>query len=149
MTTSRSRGRSRWVVVAVLVVAAIYAWGELRQGRAPRIAETGEEAIAEAFRERRSGLWVQAEGVVTAILPDDRRGSRHQRFILRLPSGQTLLVSHNVDLAPRAPLDEGDTVAFRGEYEWNDEGGVIHWTHRDPSGRGPGGWLRHRGRTYH
>ena len=148
MTDSNSRRPSGWIVLAVLLVGALYAWGQWRGAGAPRTAEPGGEAIAEAFRERRSGLWVQAEGTVTAILPDDREGSRHQRFILRLSSGQTLLISHNIDLAPRVPLREGDTVAFRGEYEWNEEGGVIHWTHHDPSGRRPGGWLRHGGRTF-
>ena len=148
MSTSTSRRPSGWIVLAVLLVAVVYAWGQWRDAGAPRTAEIGEEAIAEAFRERRSGLWVQAEGVVTAILPDDREGSPHQRFILRLSTGQTLLVIHNVELAPRVPLREGDTVGFRGEYEWNDEGGMVHWTHHDPSGRGTGGWIRHHGQTY-
>jgi hypothetical protein len=56
-------------------------------------------------------------------------GSRHQRFILELGSGQTLLVAHNIDLAPRLPaLAVGETVDFNGVYEWTPEGGVIHWT---------------------
>ncbi len=83
------------------------------------------------------------------ILPDDNDGSRHQRFILRLDSGRTLLVAHNIDLAPRIPaLQKGDTVAFHGVYEWNENGGVIHWTHRDPVGQHQPGWLRHDGRTF-
>ncbi|HLM56373.1 MAG TPA: DUF3465 domain-containing protein [Pyrinomonadaceae bacterium] len=105
--------------------------------------------IGRAFKNRRSDVQVEGEGVVTRILADDTSGRRHQRFILRLASGQTVLVAHNIDLAPRvAELREGDGVRFNGEYEWNEEGGVIHWTHRDPEGRHAAGWLKHNGRTY-
>ena len=84
-----------------------------------------------------------------AVLADDNEGSRHQRLIVELASGHTLLIAHNIDLAPRvAGVRSGDTLIFRGEYEWNQQGGVIHWTHHDPQGRHPDGWLRHRGRTY-
>ena len=83
------------------------------------------------------------------VLRDDLDGSRHQRFILELGSGQTVLISHNIDLAPRiGGLSEGDRVEFFGEYEWNPQGGVIHWTHHDPGGRHVGGWLKHDGNTY-
>jgi hypothetical protein len=85
--------------------------------------------------------------VVARRLPDDLEGAKHQRFILRV-GDQTVLVAHNIDLAPRVPVSEGDTVQLRGEYEWNQLGGVIHWTHRDPSGRHPAGWIRIRGRLY-
>jgi hypothetical protein len=106
------------------------------------------DAITRAVSEHRSGIQVTGEGVVTRILPDDRDGDRHQRFILRIGSGQTLLVAHNIDLAPRlSPLEVGDRVAFKGIYEWNPQGGLIHWTHHDPSGRHPAGWLRHHGTT--
>lgn len=109
----------------------------------------GDRALAQAFREQRSGLEVQDRGVVVRLLPDDVQGSRHQRFILRLASGQTLLVAHDIDIAPRvAALRVGDHVAFRGVYEWDAEGGVVHWTHHDPAGTHAGGWLRHGGRTY-
>jgi hypothetical protein len=92
---------------------------------------------------------VESVGVVTKVLPDDQQGSRHQRFILRLSPGHTVLISHNIDIAPRvAGISRGDTVAFRGQYEWNAKGGVIHWTHHDPGGDRPGGWIRQDGREY-
>jgi hypothetical protein len=95
------------------------------------------------------GRQANGSGTVVRVLPDDNDGSRHQRFILRLASGRTLLIAHNIDLAPRiSGIREGDTVEFHGEFRSNPEGGVIHWTHHDPQGRHPGGWLRHRGRTY-
>ncbi len=83
------------------------------------------------------------------MLADDNEGARHQRFIVRLDSGQTLLVAHNIDIAPRVEgLAAGDVVAFRGVYEWNAEGGTVHWTHRDPGGVHAAGWLRYDGRLY-
>lgn len=107
------------------------------------------DATGSAFNEHRSGVQVVGEGIVSKLLPDDNDGSRHQRFILTLSSGQKLLVAHNIDLAPRiASLRKGDTVAFYGVYEWNDKGGVIHWTHLDPGGRHEAGWLKHAGQTY-
>ena len=96
-----------------------------------------------------SGQQVQSGGEVIRVLSDDNEGSRHQRFIVRLSSGRTLLIAHNIDLAPRvASLRVGDTVSFNGEYEWNDRGGVIHWTHRDPQNRHQAGWIEHRGKRY-
>ena len=107
------------------------------------------DALAAAYQSRQSDVQVSGEGVVSRVLADDRQGSRHQRFILRLHDGQTVLIAHNIDLAPRIKgLKPGDRVEFHGEYEWNERGGVIHWTHHDPQGRHPDGWLKHHGRTY-
>jgi hypothetical protein len=96
-----------------------------------------------------AGQRLETSGIVERVLPDDNSGSRHQRFIVRLASGQTLLIAHNIDLAPRvADLARGDAVSFSGIYETNDKGGVVHWTHRDPSGRHAAGWIEHKGQRY-
>lgn len=111
--------------------------------------DNGTRTIAAAYRAQRSDVQVSASGTVKKVLRDDLDGSRHQRFLLRLDNQQTLLIAHNIDLAPRIPdLQPGDRVAFYGEYEYNNQGGVIHWTHHDPAGRHVDGWLRHDGRTY-
>jgi hypothetical protein len=106
-------------------------------------------ALARAFDEQRSNVQVVADGVVLQTLADDDQGSRHQRFIVAMPDGQTVLVAHNIDLAARVEaLQVGDPVSVHGEYEWNAKGGVIHWTHDDPRGAHTAGWIKHRGRTY-
>lgn len=111
--------------------------------------QESSSAIQAAFNGQRSGVQVQGEGIVSKLLADDNDGSRHQRFILTLSTGQTILVAHNIDLAPRVSgLNSGDTVAFYGVYEWNAKGGVVHWTHHDPAGRHVAGWLKHEGQTY-
>lgn len=108
-----------------------------------------DQKIREAFESKQSDLWVESEGTVVKILKDDNAGSRHQRFILRLSNGQTILIAHNIDLAPRIEdLELGSTVTFFGEYEWNPQGGVVHWTHHDPRAQKPGGWLEYKGKRY-
>lgn len=108
----------------------------------------GDSVIGQAFRTHASGIEVVGGGTVTKLLADDTDGGRHQRFIVRLSSGQTLLLAHNIDIAPRiAGLGIGDTVEFKGQYEWNAQGGVVHWTHHDPSGTHVEGWLKHGSQT--
>jgi len=110
---------------------------------------TGDALLARAFEEQAHNLLVEGQGTVSRLLTDDTRGDKHQRFIVTLASGQTLLVTHNIDIAPRVnSLEVGDTVAFKGEYEWNDEGGVIHWTHHDPDGTHEAGWIQHNGEIF-
>lgn len=88
-------------------------------------------------------------GKVYRLLPDDNEGTTHQRFLLRLDDGSSLLVAHNTSLAPRLNgLKPGDVVEFCGEFVDNDKGGLVHWTHRDPRGRHAAGWLRHNGKIY-
>lgn len=106
--------------------------------------------IRQLFTAMRSGVQVEAEGEVVHILPDDNEGSRHQLFLCELSNGITLKISHNIDVAPYIDgLRKGDTVRFHGEYEWNEKGGVVHWTHRNTRGGShPGGWILHEGKKY-
>ncbi|MCC6796870.1 MAG: DUF3465 domain-containing protein [Candidatus Hydrogenedentes bacterium] len=105
--------------------------------------------IEAAFRAGTSNLIVRDTGVVDRILADDNVDARHQRFIVRLSSGHTVLVAHNIDLAPRVSnLTIGQPIEFQGEYEWKPEGGVVHWTHHDPNGRHVGGYLRYSGYVF-
>lgn len=123
----------------------------------PKVAQPTPQAtnqdesrkIADAFQQRKSNIQVRSQGKVIAVLPDDKQGSRHQKFLLRLNNGISVLVAHNIDLAPRIPhIKKGDIVEFYGEYEYTAKGGVIHWTHHDPQKRHIGGWLKHEGQIY-
>ena len=112
----------------------------------PRTAD--HELVEQLFRSRSSGVMVTVRGTVIKLLPDDADGAAHQRFLLELDTRRTLLVAHNIDLAPRVPLAEGDHAAIRAQYEWTERGGTLHWTHHDPDARREGGWILHDGQRY-
>jgi hypothetical protein len=105
--------------------------------------------INKAYQSKQSDVEVQGIGKVIKVLKDDTKGIHHQKFLLKLPSNLTILVAHNIDLSRRiADLNVGDSVEFYGEYEWNDRGGVLHWTHHDPRNKHESGWLKHNGIIY-
>ena len=139
--------------ILLLLVTVVFIYGYIQDQdfsfSGPASSTVNNGTIQNAYASKQSDVQVKGEGKVTKVLSDDLDGSRHQRFILKLSSGQTLLISHNIDLAPRIDhLSAGDTVEFFGEYEWNSKGGVVHWTHHDPGGRHIAGWIKHQGRTY-
>ncbi len=113
-------------------------------------ATSGNQQVLDAYRGRQSDVIVEnVVGLVEAILPDDLEGSRHQRFIIRMSNGNTVLIVHNIDLAARIDsLRKGDRISVKGEYEWNDRGGLIHWTHKDLRNVHTDGWIDHGGLRY-
>lgn len=140
------------IAIVIAIVLFLYEYLGNNPDFIPSSASQGtadDSELASAYDNRESNIQVTGSGIVTRILADDTDGIRHQKFILELSSGQTLLISHNVNLAPRIKtLRKGDTVGFYGEYEWNSRGGVIHWTHHDPGRHHIDGWLKHNGVTY-
>ncbi|HRK29727.1 MAG TPA: DUF3465 domain-containing protein [Tepidisphaeraceae bacterium] len=113
---------------------------------------TGDGGIGKLFREQKSNVIVTTGGTIAKVLPDDNvtsdGSSRHQRWIVRLTTGDTVLIAHNIDLADRVPVKEGDVIKFKGEYEFTQQGGVVHWTHHDPRGRRQDGWIEFNGKQY-
>jgi hypothetical protein len=149
---------SRLAAVAVLLAALGGGW-YLRDSEAepgPEVAGAGAVGVPaeadvaqQAFHSRARGRIITVIGTVERILADDRDGSPHQRFIIRTSGGLSLLIAHNLDLAPRLEgLRPGELVTVLGEYEWNEQGGVMHWTHDDPQGRHIPGYIEWRGRRY-
>jgi len=115
-------------------------------------AGQGVDFVYKQFKAHRSSVWVTTEGKVKLLLADDNKGSRHQQFILELDAARkfTVKVAHNIDDAPYVPLKRGDTIQIKGRYEFNEIGGVIHFTHRAdrPTKRTPGGWIEYKGQRY-
>ncbi len=104
--------------------------------------------IREAKNNTNAQFWVGLNGKIVHKLKDDLSGSRHQKFLISPSSDITLLVAHNIDLASRVPIKKGDSISVYGRYEWNNRGGVIHWTHHDPKGLKKGGWIKANGKVY-
>ena len=110
---------------------------------APGAAVADDGSLARAIAARAQDVPVTGSGEVVKLLPDDREGSPHQRILVRVAGGGTVLIAHNIELAPRvAPVAVGDTLEFAGDFVWNDKGGLVHWTHPDPGGRHRAGWIR-------
>ena len=150
-SSAETLGMKRILIAAVVICTLIgTGCGSTPWSSGDDGAAAGDDSqLGRAFKNRTSDVQVEGEGVVTRMLADDLSGSRHQRFIVSLASGQTVLIAHNIDIAPRIDgLQTGDSVRFYGEYVWNEEGGMVHWTHHDPEGRHVAGWLKHNGQTY-
>ncbi len=108
---------------------------------------TTSPSFWEAHKNHASKAEVTVVGTVKKILPEDHKGTAHQRFILKVEN-LSILVAHNIDLAPRVPLKVGDEVILHGEYIYKEKGGVLHWTHRDPRHKHPDGWICYQGKIY-
>ncbi|MFT7234479.1 MAG: hypothetical protein ACI9QV_000041 [Methylophagaceae bacterium] len=106
-------------------------------------------SVQTAFEQQLSDVQLEVAGSIVKQLPDDDEGTRHQKFIVKTISGLTLLIAHNLDIAPRVKnLRLGDNIWLYGEYEWSQKGGVLHWTHHDPNGHHVGGWIDYQGKRY-
>jgi hypothetical protein len=103
---------------------------------------TPTSEIEKSFANQDSGVSVFVRGLILSILSDDTVGESHQRFIIKLSNSQTLLIVHNIDIAPRITgISTGSVVYVHGDYIWNSQGGLIHWTHHDPNGIHENGWI--------
>lgn len=136
-------------IAVFLLIALVVGLNQYLRKDQPSSSDTSQLGPVAAFHQQLTDVQIGGSGNIVALFKDDLKGSRHQRFLLKVAPDQTLLVNHNIDLAPRIDgLRKGDKVVFYGEYVWNEKGGLIHWTHHDPAGRHPDGWLKHNGKIY-
>lgn len=111
-------------------------------------ASINEAEVAVAQNNRASHVAVTCTLPVKRMLRPDDKGEKHEKFLLQMSNGTTILVAHNVSRAPSVPLEAGDIVTVHGEYIWNEKGGVIHWTHASDTPRHQGGYIDFKGRRY-
>src|ERR1035437_6416184 len=86
-------------------------------------------SVEEAFQKKLSNVLLVTKGKVVEIIPDDRLGKPHQRFLIEPHPHHTLLVVNNLDLSYRIPEKIGDIIEVKGNYVWNRHGGLMHETH--------------------
>ena len=154
--------KSLFYALILLLVSACSQTNNTLEGNKPEPAKDAqaEQAVNQhnaptlrsvdaLFKSQTSKVQVEDKGVVSKLLKDDTRGLKHQKFLVKVASGQVVLIVHNIDLAGRLDnIAVGDTVEFRGEYVYNPKGGLVHWTHHDPQKKHYAGWIKHNGHTY-
>lgn len=159
------RGLSLFTIVLVslnLCVANAETWSHKNrrdrdrgqdQGQGQWLPPTGQlendREIISALQNRRRVNFVKGMNlVVVKLLPDDRQGLPHQKFVVKVSSGAEVLIVSNLDLCQHIDLKIGQQVGVAGEFIWTNTGGLIHWTHRDPQHRRPDGYITANGQTY-
>ena len=114
----------------------------------PDLTALYESEVAAAQNNQQSHVVVTCTLPVKRMLRPDEKGEKHEKFLLQVSNGTTILVAHNTSRAPSVPLSAGDIVTVHGEYIWNAKGGVIHWTHRSDTPRHEGGYIDFKGQRY-
>lgn len=138
------------LLILALVISAFFAKDySLNEGKDKSYSHIplDKTDLQQVISERLSGEIVLVDAKVIKLLSDDLEGSKHQKMIIKVGTN-TLLVAHNIDIAPRVPVKKGEQLLIKGEYEWNDKGGLIHWTHRSNNSH-PAGWIKYNNKKYH
>ena len=108
---------------------------------------SSDNILHNAFKEKKRKIVTNGAGKVIKMLSDQFGGSKRQRFLIILNSGQKLQIKHDIDEIGRLPVKIGDSVAFSGIYNWNREGGEISKTD-SRSRNNQSGWLKLNGTMY-
>jgi hypothetical protein len=99
----------------------------------------------------RSPAMVDFSATVTSgarFFHGSRSRYEHEAFDVRTSAGPAEVVD-NVSIAPSIPVRVGDRVEVRGEMV-HDPGRepIVHFTHRDPQGTHPDGFIRLHDKLY-
>ncbi len=136
------------ITIAIMALIPVFFGSKFFKSMGISSENLGAYTIEELYNNRQSGVMVKFEGQIIKLLSDDNEGSRHQRFIVKISNSHTILIAHNIDVAPRVPIKSNTNITIYGQYEWNEKGGVVHWTHADSYGTHEGGWIEYNGKVY-
>ena len=136
-----------WTITIGLITTAAW-WLNPALFASFNLAKNDSDKIMAAWEKRQSNILVEAEGQVVLELPDLEDIKTVQRFMVSLENGHRVMIVHDLDVAPRVPVSVFSEIRFKGEFDWTQAGGMIHWTHRDISGKREGGWIEVLGQRY-
>ncbi len=148
---SSQKRLSKYLVLSVLLFSG---FSYARNKSVGRDHWTGlphdDSEIVHVVTEQKNSHFVEGSGMeVVQILPDDTQGLEHQKWIVRLSSGQKMLAVYNSDMCPRVPVKVGDIVSMGGQFIWSrKDGAILHWLHHDPKGKRPDGYVYLQGEFY-
>ncbi|GAC1328213.1 MAG: hypothetical protein NVS2B16_00330 [Chloroflexota bacterium] len=141
------------LAVTAIAIGCVFLLIAVRHHASVSLEEAEREATvacaqaATAWTRHESRTWITVTARVVRLLPETYGRYEHQRFVVHCTSGRSILVTNDVSIGTRAPIAAGATVTVHGEYIWNRQGGLVHFTHHSDSG-GPGGWILYRHKLY-
>ncbi|MDP3509818.1 MAG: DUF3465 domain-containing protein [Candidatus Melainabacteria bacterium] len=112
----------------------------------PYAVDDAQIIQAQSQQARKVELTVTAP--IKKLLREEDYREPHQRFLLILSNGTTVLVANDLQYGTYAPVQEGNVVRIHGEYIWNERGGVLHWTHKSDEPRHESGYIDFNGMRY-
>jgi hypothetical protein len=137
--------KARFLFVCLLAAALHAGLAEIVIGPDSSLSD---RRLAAAFENRISGFRVRLRGEVVEIFRHYVHSREKQEFVVRLDSGQTVLIIHNKTFARPVPrLRLGNRVSVMGRYRWNNEGGYVDQTNTLSCGC-KFGWIRRNGKKY-
>jgi hypothetical protein len=124
--------------------------GNVQQPSQPSQPGSADDSkIVNAVNNKRRVDFVEGGGmVVVKLLPDDRNGLQHEKWVVRLSNGALMQAVYNLDMCEYVPLKVGDVVSMGGQFIWTNEGAMLHWLHYDPRQNRPDGYVELNGKVY-
>ena len=138
------------IVRTIVLTLAIAAACSPTPAVQPSAVASDNSAARRAFAGHTDGVELTITGTVDRVLSDQSGPSGpHERFVVALADvTMTVLVEHNLSIAPRVPVAAGEAVVVHSEYIWNAQGGLVHFTHHDPDRSHEGGYILYAGKRY-